>query len=172
MELNFKKTPTLSQQASDIHSMSTLALNHIDQCFNKVYVLAPRYLLQFFLVGTWYILIHGASSFSGVILKAKSISIPEMTLHVPVNNLTAGSGEGMLFQLRVSSSSFIQLLVIRLSGGSGNADLFVKKSVIPKTSSSDWSSRIGDNEDEIGIKQPSSGILYTNIHQINRYGGS
>ena len=89
-----------------------------------------------------------------------------MTLHVPVNNLTAGSGEGMLFQLRIASFSFRQVLFICLTGGSGNADLFVKKNVIPKTSSYGWSSRIRNNEDEIGIIYPTPGILYLKFHLI------
>ena len=99
-------------------------------------------------------------------LKAVYITIPNVTLHTPVNNLAAVSGEGMLFQLRLPSSSFIKVLVIRLTGVSGNADLFVKMNEIPKTSSYGWSSRIGNNEDEIGIIHPSPGILYFNFHQI------
>ena len=122
--------------------------------------------MQSFLVGTWYILIYGASSFSGVILKAVSISIPKITLHIPVTNLTAGSGEGMLFQLRISFSSFIRLLVIILTGGSGNADLFVNRGVIPKTSFYDWSSKKGNNEDEIRILRPPPGMLYFNFRPI------
>ena len=77
------------------------------------------------------------------------MTVTSLSLGVPVTNLAAGSRQKMFFKLSVPSGSFVQLLDIRTSGGSGNADLFVRNSYLPTTSSYTWSSRWANNNEEI-----------------------
>ena len=58
----------------------------------------------------------------------------------------------MLFKLLVPYSPNESLLVISLSGGSGNANLFVRRSHLPTTSDYDWFSMKDNNEEEVYIK--------------------
>ena len=103
-------------------------------------------------------MLYGKSTFAGVTLKAQNNTIPTLHFGIPITNLTAGSGKTMLFQLLVTNSSSDTLLVISLSGGSGNADLFVRRSHLPTTVFYDWSSRKYNNQDEVQINnKPFSG---------------
>ena len=105
-------------------------------------------------------MLYGNSSFSGVTLKALSATIPTLRFGIPVTNLTAGSGRTMLFKLFVPYSSIYRLLIISLSGGSGNANLFVRRSYLPTTVSYGWSSTKDNNEDEVRFRYSSSGMDY------------
>ena len=103
------------------------------------------------IVGVYYIMLYGNSSFSGVTIKALNAAIPSLSFGIPVTNLTAGSGKQMLFKLVLPNSSYNRLLVISLFGGSGNADLFVSIAYPPTTSVYDWFSKKDNNEDEVQI---------------------
>ena len=113
-----------------------------------------------FIVGVYYIMLYGNSTFSGVTLKALNATIDTLRLGIPVTNLTAGSGKRMLFKLGVPYRSSYRLLTISLSGGSGNANLFVRRSYLPTTVSYGWSSTKDNNEDEVRFRYSSSGMDY------------
>ena len=117
-------------------------------------------LVSCWIVGVYYILLYGNSSFSGVTLKALTATIPTLRFGFPVTNLTAGSGKRMLFKLLVPYSATFRLLVIILSGGSGNADLFVGQSYVPTTVSYHWSSSNNNNEDEVKLYYFIQGMDY------------
>ena len=86
-------------------------------------------------------MLYGKSTFAAVTLKALNKTITTLHFGIPVTNLTAGSGNRMFFKLFVPYSSYGRLLVISLSGGSGNADLFVRRSYFPTTSDYDFFSK-------------------------------
>ena len=104
-------------------------------------------------------MLYGNSTFAGVTLKTLNTTIPNLYFGIPVTNLTAGSGKRMIFKLVVPYSSYYILLSISLSGGSGNADLFVGRSYLPTTVSYGWSSRKDNNEDEVKFYSI-SGMVY------------
>ena len=105
-------------------------------------------------------MVYGHSKFAGVTLKALNKTIPTVLFGIPVTNLTAGSGNWMLFKLVVPYSSSERLLVISLSGGSGNANLFVRRSYLPTTTSYGWSSRKKNNEEDVYINSRYSGTFH------------
>ena len=104
---------------------------------------------MYFIPGVYYILLYGARAFSGVILEAVNVTMAPLNLGDFVTNLAVGSREKMFFKLSVPSGSFMQYHAIHTSGGSGNADLFVRKSDLPNTSTYGWSSRRTDNYEEV-----------------------
>ena len=109
-------------------------------------------------------MVYGNSTFADVTLKALNKTIPTVLFGIPVTNLTAGSGNQRLFKLVVPYSSSERLLVISLSGGSGNANLFVRRSYPPTTMSYGWSSRKDNNEEDVYINYRSSGTFHFHFH--------
>ena len=105
-------------------------------------------------------MLYGNSISTGVTLKVCNAIIHTLDFGIPVTNITASSGKRMLFKLMVPYSSYDRLLVISLSGGSGNADLFVKKSYLPTTSDYDWFSRKAANEEEVYINYRYSSMFH------------
>ena len=105
-------------------------------------------------------MLYGKSTYAGVTLKALDETIHTLQFGIPVSNLTAGSGNQMLFKLVVPHSSYYRLLVISLSGGSGNADLFVRRAYLPTTVFYGWSSREDNNEEKVHIHYRYSGMFY------------
>ena len=96
-------------------------------------------------------MLYGNSTFSAVTLKVLNATIQNLRFGIPLTNLTAGLGKRMLFKLLVPYSSYKRLLVISLSGGSGNANLFVRRTYLPTTSDYDWFLREDSNEEEVYI---------------------
>ena len=105
-------------------------------------------------------MLYGKSTFSGVTIKALNATIPTLRFGIPVTNLSAGSEKQMLFKLVAPYSSSNRLLVISLSGGSGNADLFVRRSSLPTTVTYNWSSRKDNNEEDVYISHSYSGMFH------------
>jgi vibriolysin len=90
--------------------------------------------------GTYYIKVHGYSAYSGVTVKASygtgggGGGGSGMQNGVPISNISAARGAKVYYTVTVPSGSN---LTIAMSGGSGDADLYVKKGSNPTTSSYD-----------------------------------
>jgi Zn-dependent metalloprotease len=88
--------------------------------------------------GTYYIKVHGYSSYSGVTVKASYSTGGGggggLQNGVPVSNISGAKGAKVYYTVTVPSGSN---LTIAMSGGSGDADLYVKKGSNPTTSSYD-----------------------------------
>jgi xanthomonalisin len=98
--------------------------------------------------GTYYIKVHGYSSYSGVTVKASYSTSGGgdggLQDGVPVSHISGATGAKKYYTVTVPSGSN---LTIAISGGSGDADLYVKKGSNPTTSSYDCRPyRYGNNE--------------------------
>jgi len=71
-----------------------------------------------------------------------------------ISNVTAGS-----------------LLTVELYGGTGDADLYVRKSGWPSTSSYDWRSYNTGNTEKIEIPNAAGGTYYVMVHSYSSYTG-
>ena len=105
-------------------------------------------------------LLYGTSAFADVTLKAMNVTISPLSIDSSLNNLAAGAGEKLFYKVTVSQGSYIHALNISLSGGYGNADLYVKRNYPATISSYNWKSRRGDNEDNVLLNGLSSGKPY------------
>ena len=72
-------------------------------------------------------LLYGTSAFADVTLKATNVTISPLSIGASLNNLAAGAGEKLFYKVPVSQGSYVQALNISLSGGYGNASLYVKR---------------------------------------------
>ncbi|MDE2247643.1 MAG: M4 family metallopeptidase [Xanthomonadaceae bacterium] len=98
--------------------------------------------------GRYYLKVHGYSSYSGVTVKASYATgggDGGLQNGVPVTGLAAAKNEELGFTVVVPAGS--GTLTIASSGGTGDADLYVKKGSVPTTSSYDCRPyRYGNNE--------------------------
>ena len=87
------------------------------------------------LAGTWYVMLKGMKAYSGVTLVA-NYSVVEtvvaLTNGVPVTDISGGSGMQKFFSLDVPAGQTKFEIVI--SGGTGDADLYVRRGSKPTTS--------------------------------------
>ena len=123
-------------------------------------------------VGTYYILLYGYASYSGVTLKA-SLGIPSppftvLRLGVPALGLNLTKKGSMYFSLQLDAppSSYSGTLVIRTSCGTGDADLYVKKGTKPPKWGYDKASHKSGNTDAITFTDPTTGMHAHILHKL------
>ena len=121
-------------------------------------------ILCFVFVGTYYILLYGYTSYSGVTLKA-SLVIPSppftvLRLGVPALSLNLTTKGSMYFRLKLDAptSSYSRTLVIRTFCGTGDADLYVKKGTNPPKWGYDKASYASGNNDAVTFTEPTTGM--------------
>ena len=102
-------------------------------------------------------LLYGTSAFANVTLKATNVTISHLSIDSSLNNLAAGAGEKLFYKVIVAQGSYIQALNISLSGGYGNADIYMKRTNPATISSYNWKSRRENNEDNVVCSGLSSG---------------
>lgn len=122
--------------------------------------------------GTWYVSIRAYSSYSGVSL---SVSYDE-----PGNggggsnetlNLSGLSGARRAwthYTVEVNSSANMQ---ISMSGGSGDADLYVRYGARPTTSSWDYRPYLNGNNESVSISNAQTGTWHISIRGYSAYSG-
>ncbi|MCL5279681.1 MAG: PPC domain-containing protein [Planctomycetes bacterium] len=96
--------------------------------------------------GPWYILLVGTEAYSGVTLQVhfvpSSEPLPEpgpkpdekvtpLTPGVPVPDLAGKAGSALYFKIDVPD--YVKTLTIKMSGGTGDADLYIRKGQLPTT---------------------------------------
>ncbi|ESP90348.1 MULTISPECIES: S8 family peptidase [Pseudoalteromonas] len=90
--------------------------------------------------GDWYIMLHGYSAYSGASLVASTAGDGGgcgnncLSNGVPVTNLSGASGSEVAYTIDVPANATVN---VQISGGSGDADLYVRKGAAPTTSTYD-----------------------------------
>jgi hypothetical protein len=122
--------------------------------------------------GSWYIMLRAREPYSGVTLIADywfSGAVTLLTNGVPVTGIAGTEGSERYYRIVVPSPS--TKLVIEMSGGTGDADLYVKYDSPPTLT--DWDYRpyqIGNNE-KVTVDNPSGGDWIIMIHGYHAYAG-
>jgi hypothetical protein len=118
--------------------------------------------------GRWYILIKAAQAFQGVTLLARYSSpadgipaVVTLSNGVPVSDISGAAGAEKFYKIEVPAGR--QKLEIRMSGGTGDADLYVRKDFKPTTSEYDYRPYLTGNNEAVTIDRPSSGTWYIMI---------
>lgn len=86
-----------------------------------------------------------------------------------VSNLSASTGNWLYFKITVPSGQ-TQLKVVT-SGGSGDADLYVKRGALPSTSSYDGKSEGSTTAETVTISNPAAGDFYIGLYAYSSYSG-
>lgn len=122
--------------------------------------------------GTYYVMIQGYSAYSGLSLVA-SFSEPSdgggENDSISETGLAASTGTFQTYALDVPAGA--SALNVVLSGGSGDADLYVRFGSEPTTSTYDCRSWNSGNSDSCTINSPSAGTWYIGINSYASYSG-
>ncbi|HSV98955.1 MAG TPA: pre-peptidase C-terminal domain-containing protein [Sedimentisphaerales bacterium] len=122
--------------------------------------------------GTWYVMIRGTAAFSGVTLLADySVSNVVVTLvnGVPVNDISAGQGGAKYYKIEVPASQ--TKLEIAISGGTGDADLYVRRGSLPTTAEYDHRPYLPGNSESVTVNNPTAGTWFIMIRAYQAFSG-
>jgi len=92
-----------------------------------------------------------------------------LTNGVPVTGLAADAGSSNNFSLAVPSGQ--STLTFTISGGTGDADIYVKFGSMPTTSSYDCRPYVGGNSETCTFSPPSTGTYYVMVLAYSAYSG-
>jgi pre-peptidase len=127
-------------------------------------------------VGTYYIMLNGYAAYSGVTLVASYSTGgggggggSVLSNGVPVSNLSGTSGSWQYFTLSVPSGK--TSMTIKISGGSGDADLYVRYGAQPTTSTWDYRPYLYGNNETVNVSSPTAGTWYVGIRGYTSYSG-
>ena len=121
--------------------------------------------------GKYYIKVHGYSAYSGVTVKASYStgggSTGGLQNGVPVTGLSGATGQELSYTVTVPSGSN---LTIAMSGGTGDADLYVKKGSAPTTTSYDCRPYKTGNSESCAFSA-ASGTYYIKVRGYSAFSG-
>lgn len=120
--------------------------------------------------GTWHVMIQAFSAYSGASLVA-SFTPPSNTTAlsngVPVTGLSGQSGSEVFFTLNVPSGA--SNLVFQMAGGSGDADLYVRRGAPPTTSTYDCRPYLNGSNESCNFASPQGGTWHVMIRGFSAY---
>ena len=122
--------------------------------------------------GNYYVMLNAYAAFSGVTLTASYTVGPNLMLvsGVPVNNLTATTGNfGPIYFMQVPAGK--TTLTFTIAGGSGDADLYVKRGAAPTTSSYDCRPYLAGNSETCTFNSPVTATYYVGVRAYSTYSG-
>ena len=124
--------------------------------------------------GTWYIMIRGYQSFSGVTLlatfdSAKADDAVVLLNGVALTGLAGGAGSEKFYKIEVPAGQ--TKLEITLSGGLGDADLYVRLGAKPTTREWDYRPFLFGNHETVTIDEPKAGTYYIMLRGYMSYYG-
>lgn len=121
--------------------------------------------------GIWHARVSAYSASSGYSITATfgELDIPELENGVPVTDISVATGEESLWQLAVPDGAFN--LVFQMSGGTGDADLYVLPHEIP--TSSNWLCRpwLSGNNETCSFPEPESGTWFARVFGFSTASG-
>jgi len=120
--------------------------------------------------GTWYVMLRGRTAYSGVTVKADYWFIGTVTLldnGVPVTGISGAQGSERLYRIIVPSGQ--ATLQFSISGGTGDADLYVKRDSVPTTTEYDYRPFLIGNNETVAINNPTGGNWLIMIRGYQAY---
>jgi serine protease len=123
--------------------------------------------------GKWYVMVHAWSTYSGATLVARYTtgggnSGDVLVSGVPVANLSGAQGSEVTY--RIVAPVGVTNLRFQISGGTGDADLYVRKGTAPTRTVYDYRPYI-DGNNELVTATPSAGTWYVMLRGYTAYSG-
>lgn len=121
--------------------------------------------------GTYHVMIDGYSAYSGVSLVADytAASGGGSGSSSTLNNLAATSGNWLHYTLNVPSG--MSSLNVTMSGGTGDADLYVRRGAQPTTSAYDCRPYKNGNNESCSFTNPQSATWYISLRAYSSFSG-
>jgi hypothetical protein len=123
--------------------------------------------------GTYYVMLRAYTSYTGVTLRgAYDLGVPPgdpyLTISVPVTNLVGASGSNKYWRVARTAG---QRLTVRISGGTGDADLYVRFGSRPTTSVYLCRPYLTTNNETCTVDDTSAGDYYIMLRGYRSYSG-
>ncbi|NVK88588.1 MAG: pre-peptidase C-terminal domain-containing protein [Gammaproteobacteria bacterium] len=116
--------------------------------------------------GVYYVMLRGYSAYSGLTLVAQySQTAPGGEFSE--TNLSGATGQWQHFPITLPAN--MSTLTVTLSGGSGDADLYVRQGSQPTTSNYDCRPYRWGNEESCQLSSPQAGVWYVSIRAYSDY---
>jgi hypothetical protein len=121
--------------------------------------------------GNWFIMLNGFATYSGVTLKATYATDTTTALsnNVPVTNISGASGSQQFWKLTVPAGQ--TSVVFNISGGSGDADLYVRRGARPTTATWDCRPFINGNNETCTFNNPVAGDYFVMLRGFAAFSG-
>jgi Bacterial pre-peptidase C-terminal domain len=119
--------------------------------------------------GQYYVMIRGFSAFSGVTLTGRTTTTASLVSGVPVTNISGASGSQQFWKLAVPAGK--TSLVFTISGGTGDADLYVRSGAKPTTATFNCRPFLTGNNETCTFTNPAAGDWYVMIRGFAAFSG-
>jgi hypothetical protein len=119
--------------------------------------------------GTYHAMINGYSAYSGVSLLASYTAGGSTGGSTSQNNLTDNSGGWKYYTANVGAG--MSSLVVEMSGGTGDADLYVRQGSQPTTSSYNCRPYKTGNSETCTVNNPAADTWHIGIRAYSNYSG-
>ncbi|MCW4454091.1 S8 family serine peptidase [Flavobacterium sp. MXW15] len=123
--------------------------------------------------GTWHIRVKAYSAFSGVSLVANQTGGSgggnELQNNVPVTGLSGAAGASLNYTFPVPAGT--SQLVVQMSGGSGDADLYVRHGSAPTDTAYNCRPYLNGNNETCTINAPASGTWHIRVKGYTAFSG-
>jgi hypothetical protein len=119
--------------------------------------------------GQYFVMLRGFAAFSGVTLTGRTTATASLVNGVPVNNISGASGSQQFWKLAVPAGQ--ASLTFTISGGTGDADLYVRSGAKPTTSTFTCRPFIAGNNETCTLSNPVAGDWYVMIRGFSAFSG-
>ncbi len=121
--------------------------------------------------GNWYIMLNGYAAYSGVTLVATygADTTTALSNNVPVSGISGSQASQQFWKLTVPAGQ--TSLVFQISGGTGDADLYVRKGAAPTTATFDCRPYITGNNETCTFTSPAAADYYVMLRGYTSYSG-
>lgn len=115
---------------------------------------------------------NSAGTTTGTVWSFTTAAAPtsvELTNNIPVTGLGANTGVSTQFFIKVPANA--RNLSVTTSGGTGDADLYVKFNAVPTTSVYDYRSWANGNTEAVSVAAPGTGTYYVMLYAYKTFSG-
>jgi vibriolysin len=124
---------------------------------------------------TWYVMLNAYSSFSGVTLTGTYAGSPPpagntLTNGVPVNGISGATGNQKFWTMEVPAGK--ATLSFQTSGGTGDADLYVRFGSAPTTTTYNCRPYLNGNNETCTFPNPQAGTWHVMMRGYSAYSGA
>jgi len=119
--------------------------------------------------GQYYVMIRGFAAFSGVTLTGRTATTTALVNGVPVTNISGAAGSQQFWKLAVPAGK--TSLTFTISGGTGDADLYVRLGAKPTTSTFNCRPFLNGNSETCTFSNPAAGDWYVMIRGFATFSG-
>ncbi|MBR8845060.1 MULTISPECIES: S8 family serine peptidase [Pseudoalteromonas] len=124
--------------------------------------------------GDWYVMLNGYAAYANATLTGTYSSDPGgcgsncLENGIPVSGLAGASGQELLYTIDVPANV---TLTVASSGGSGDADLYVRKGAAPTTSTYDCRPFLNGNNESCSLSSGQGATYYIKLRGYSSFSG-